>query len=109
MTKYSITTEQIETLNSEYATKDVIKIITDEVMTKKVEPHYMDIDKSAIENAVQVLEIIRRLDDSGRCLIYVSGGTASYCSTKCPLGREGGCGLSRAIRDARAAISALEE
>lgn len=115
MAKYSITTEQIEALNSEYTTKEVIKLITDDVMTKKVEPHYMDIDKSVIENAVQMLGIIRHTNNRGACLLYANNGGfgSRYCSRidGCPFGQnvEGGCDLSRAERLAREAINALEE
>jgi hypothetical protein len=76
---HTITTEQLESLESEYMTRDSISIIVNEVRTKETTPTTKE--NTDLKTAVRML---RTLFDN-TCVIYDLADTRGYCSTSCPL------------------------
>ena len=81
---HTITTEQLEALESEYMTRDSISIIVNEVRTKEAAPTTKE--NKDLKTAVRML---RKLFE-GACVIYDLADTHWYCSTSCPLHDGGG-------------------
>jgi hypothetical protein len=76
---HTITTEQLEALESEYMTRDSISIIVNEVRTKEAAPTTKE--NKDLKTAVRML---RKLFDNN-CVLYDLADTRGYCSTSCPL------------------------
>ena len=73
--KHTITTEQLDALESEYMTRDSISIIANEVRTTT------QTENKDLKTAVKML---RKMFDYN-CVLYDLAGTRGYCSDKCPL------------------------
>lgn len=74
---HTITTEQLDALESEYMTRDSISIIVNEVRTKEA----IGGDNKDLKTAVGML---RKMFDE-TCVIYDLAGERGFCSSKCPL------------------------
>ena len=74
---HTITTEQLEALESEYMTRDSIGIVVNEVRTKET----IEGDNKDLKVAVDML---RKTFDNN-CVLYTLANERGFCSSKCPL------------------------
>jgi hypothetical protein len=89
---YYISDEMLNTINSDYATRDALSLIVNEVRAQ--EPIPLAISDDAMKEVLEeALDTIKKLDPDYRCIMY--DNIAGFCNRGCPFGNNygGKCGL----------------
>lgn len=98
---YTITEEQLNSIESEVMTRDALSLIVNEVrLTKPVAP-----DTKATALLTQCLKVLEELDPEGRCRLYELDN--HYCNSQCPFGSkhyDGWCGIRLTKSDLKLAL-----